>query len=134
MFTDVFFLIFSQPLDSQTPSHPPPYPSTIVLLSHPAFSITKGTNCQNNCLSNSSPIPHKTLLQARFPILLKFPVFQLLLMLCGWLHINKCIFEIWQITIYTTYFYQESCESSTKACSTYVLKSLNDCLNFKSNL
>ena len=64
------------------------------LITHPVFSITKESNCQDNSSSNFPPTPSKTLPQEKFPIPLKCPVSQLLLTLFGWLHVNEYIFAI----------------------------------------
>ena len=73
------------------------------LITYPAFSIIKESNCQNNSLSNFPPTASKkTLPQAKFPTPLKCPVSQLLLTLFRWLHVNEYIFAIYQITNSTT--------------------------------
>ena len=75
---------FSQP--GESPHHN--------LITHPIFSITKESNCQNNSSSNFPPTPSKNTPQAKFPTILKCPVFQLLLTLFGRLHVNKYGFAI----------------------------------------
>ena len=53
--------LFSPPVES--PHHN--------LISHPVFSITKESNCQDNSSSNFPPTPSKTLQQKNFQLLLK---------------------------------------------------------------
>ena len=80
----MFQELFSPPVES-------PYQN---LITHPIFSITKESSCQNNSSSNFPPIPSKNILQAKFPTPLKCPVSQLVLTLFGWLHVNEYNFTI----------------------------------------
>ena len=64
------------------------------LITHPVFSITKESNCQDNSSSNFPPTPSKNTPQEKFPTPLKCPASQLLLTLFGWLHMNEYIFAI----------------------------------------
>ena len=61
---------------------PPQYPKNSIisptwriphhnLITHPVFSITKESNCQDNSSSNFPPTPSKTLQQKNFQLLLK---------------------------------------------------------------
>ena len=76
--------LFSPPVES--PHHN--------LITHPVFSVTKESNCQNNSSSNFPLTPSKNNPQAKFLTPLKWPVSQLLLTLFGRLQVNEYIFAI----------------------------------------
>ena len=107
---------------------PPQYPKNSIisptwriphhnLITHPVFSITKESNCQDNSSSNFPPTPSKTLPQEKFPIPLKCPVSQLLLTLFGWLHVNEYILQFNKLQTPQ----QKSCGSSIKVVLLYLL-------------